>query len=82
LLVFVIRRRPLVEAVLAAVILLPPLASTLWSYGRLSLPAFPLFIVLGEWAAARPRRAAAYYLPAAAGSILLMAYFGAWWWAG
>jgi hypothetical protein len=82
LLVGVARRRPRAEAALTALVVVPPLCSTLWSFGRLSLQAFPLFIVLGGWAARRPWASLAYFVPAAAASAGLMAWFAAWWWAG
>jgi hypothetical protein len=75
-------RRPPAESIFAAAVAVPPLCSTLWSYGRLSLQAFPLFIVMGK-AMARHRWIAALYISlGAAGSSVLMAYFGAWYWAG
>ncbi len=82
LLVFAIRRRPVSESVFAALVILPPLGSTLWSFGRLSLQAFPLFIVLGCWLARRPSWAAVWLLPSAAGLVFLTSYYAAWWWAG
>jgi hypothetical protein len=82
LLLVVIRRRSLAESAFAAAVVIPPLGSSLWSFGRLSLQAFPLFIVLGEWAARRPLLSLVYFIPATAGSMILMAYYAAWWWAG
>lgn len=82
LLLAVFRRRPAAESAFAAAIVVLPLCSTLWSFGRLSVQAFPIFIVLGGWAAARPRISLAYFVPATAGGMVMMAYFSAWWWAG
>ncbi len=82
LLVIALWRRPPAEAIFAAFVAVPPLCSTLWSYGRLSLQAFPIFIVLGRAMARRPSFAAIYFSLGAAGSAVLMAYFGAWYWAG
>ncbi len=82
LLLVVIRRRPLAESAFAAAVVIPPLGSSLWSFGRLSLQAFPLFIALGGWAARWPLLSLLYFLPATAGSMTLMAYYAAWWWAG
>ena len=82
LLVKVLRERPVAESLFAAFVVLLPLCSTLWSFGRLSLQAFPLFVALGAWAARHPRGSLVYFIPAIAGSAVLMAYFGAWWWAG
>jgi hypothetical protein len=82
LLVYCVRRRPVAETALAALVVLPPLSSTLWSFGRLSLQAFPLFIVLGCWASRRPAWSWVYFLPAAAGLGRLAATYSAWWWAG
>lgn len=82
LLLVVVRRRPLAESAFSAAVVIPPLCSSLWSFGRLSLQAFPLFVALGEWAARRPLLSLLYFLPATAGSMILMAYYAAWWWAG
>ncbi len=82
LLMLALRRRPVAESLFAACVLVLPLCSTLWSYGRLSVQAFPIFIVAGSLAARRPAFAAACFAPAAAGSAVLMACFAAWWWAG
>ncbi|MBI3447809.1 MAG: hypothetical protein HY049_02640 [Acidobacteria bacterium] len=75
-------RRPAAEGILAALVAVPPLCATLWSYGRLSLQAFPIFITLGEALARRPKLAAAYVAIGGAGSAVLMAYFAAGYWAG
>jgi len=82
LLLGVLAKRPVAESIFAAAVVLMPLGSTLWSFGRLSLQAFPLFIVLGGWAARRPRGSLAYFVPAGAGGLVLMRYYAAWWWAG
>ena len=82
LLIFCVRRRPLAETALAALVILPPLGSTLWSFGRLSLQAFPIFIVLGAWASRRPAWSVAYFIPATTGLGVLAAYYAAGWWAG
>jgi hypothetical protein len=82
LLVTAIRSRPPAESIFAGSVLVPPLCSTLWSYGRLSLQAFPAFIALGRALARRRWAAVLYVTLAAAGSAILMAYFGAWYWAG
>jgi len=82
LLLVALRRRPLAESIYSAAVVIPPLCSTLWSFGRLSLQAFPLFISLGGVLARRRGLAIAYFVVAAVGSALLMAYFGAWYWAG
>ena len=82
LLVGCVRRRPLAETALAAAVVIPPLGSTLWSFGRLSLQAFPLFIVLGGLAARRPAWSLAWLLPSAAGLAFLASLYAGWWWAG
>lgn len=82
LLVLALRKRPPAESAYSAAVILPPLGSTLWSFGRLSMQAFPLFIVLGRWAARRPLLSLLYFLPASAGTGILMAYYAAGWWAG
>lgn len=82
LLIKVFRERPLAESWLTSAVVLLPLCSTLWSFGRLSLQAFPIFIALGSWAARHPKLSFAWFIPSAAGGAALMAYFGAWWWAG
>ncbi|HXI03615.1 MAG TPA: hypothetical protein VNI57_10615, partial [Candidatus Saccharimonadales bacterium] len=82
LLVYCIRRRPVAETLFAALVVVPPLCSTLWSFGRLSLQAFPLFIVLGCASRRRPAWSMAWFVPATAGMCFLSAYYAAWWWAG
>ncbi len=82
LLVYCVRRRPAAETIFAGLVILPPLCSTLWSFGRLSLQAFPLFIVLGGWLAGRPARAVAWLVVSAGGMAALAAFYAAWWWAG
>lgn len=82
LLVFCVRRRPPAETALAALVILPPLGATLWSFGRLSLQAFPLSIVLGSWAARHKAWSLAWFVPSAAALAFLTSYYAAWWWAG
>ena len=82
ILIFVLWKRPLAESAFAAAIVMLPLTSTLWSFGRLSLQAFPLFVVLGYWASRWPRTSWLYFVPMTAGSLVLMRYYAAWWWAG
>jgi hypothetical protein len=82
LLVCCVRRRPAAETLFAALVVLPPLGATLWSFGRLSLQAFPLFIVLGGWLAGSRARAVAWLLPSAAAQAALAALYAGWWWAG
>ena len=81
-LVPVLRRTPRSWGTFALLSLLVPLSSTLWSFGRLSLVAFPVFAWLGAWA-----RRDAFRLPAYLGVTLplggfLMALFACGWWAG
>jgi hypothetical protein len=71
-------------AIHAAATILVPLCSTVWSFGRIALPAFPIFMILGM-AATSPtgrRLVAIYMMVGAALSSFLMALYAAWWWAG
>ncbi len=70
-------------AIYAAIAVLVPLCSTLWSFGRLALTAFPFFVLIGiSWGERRSRLAALYAALAAPLSGFFMALFAAWWWAG
>ena len=67
----------------AAICVLAPLGATVWSFGRLSLAIFPIFMMIGAACAeGRTRVATAYLLSGSALSGLLMALFANWWWAG
>lgn len=67
----------------ATLCVLAPLGSTVWSFGRLSLPIFPLFMLIGAAVGAgRTRLATLYYFVGSALSGLLMALYANWWWAG
>lgn len=62
---------------------LAPLGSTVWSFGRLSLPIFPIFMLIGAAVGAgRSRVATLYFFIGSALSGLLMALYANWWWAG
>jgi hypothetical protein len=82
LMIYSLRRRPPAESALAAAVILPPLCATLWSFGRLSLQAFPVFIVAGAWANDHRRWSPAWFLPSMTGLCFLTAHYAAWWWAG
>jgi hypothetical protein len=70
-------------AVYAAIAVLLPLCSTLWSFGRMALMAFPVFMVIGlSWAEGRSRPAVLYAAVGATLSGFFMALFASWWWAG
>ncbi len=67
----------------AAVCVLVPLSSTLWSFGRLSLTVFPLFAAGGIMVAKGARTLPVVYgFAGGAVGALLMALYAAWWWAG
>jgi hypothetical protein len=81
-LVPILRRTPRSWGTYALLSLLFPLSSTLWSFGRLSLLAFPVFACLGMW-----MRRDTFRLPAYLGLTLplggfLMTLFACGWWAG
>jgi len=80
---FVYRRlRPSYSLWATAMVLLP-LSSTLWSFGRFALTIFPVFMVLGIAATGRHWRWAALYgVVGATSSGLFKALFANWWWAG
>lgn len=71
-------------SVYAVATILVPLCSTLWSFGRLTLPAFPIFMIIGMAASSHAGRrlVAIYMMLGAALSSFLMALYAAWWWAG
>ena len=78
----VLRRTPRSWATYAVLCVLLPLSSTLWSFGRLSLLAFPVFAALAD-----PLRRTSSGLPAYLSLSLplggfLMALFACGWWAG
>lgn len=69
--------------VYAALAGLLPLCSTVWSFGRLALGVFPLFVIIGvSWAGGGRRLPILYGFVGTALSGLLMALFANWWWAG
>jgi hypothetical protein len=79
----VFRRLRASYAIYAAIAVLVPLSSTLWSFGRLALTAFPFFMLIGvSWAERRSRLALLYAALAAPLSGFFMALFASWWWAG
>ena len=82
LLLPVLRHAPRSWSTFAVLTVLLPLGSTLWSFGRLELVAFPCFAWAG-WAMSRGSFRLAGYL-AFAGPLggLLMAFFACGWWAG
>jgi len=80
---FVVLRLRASYAIHALVTILVPLCSTVWSFGRLALPAFPIFMLIGMASSPAGRRMAAIYMMiGGAVSSFLMALFAAWWWAG
>lgn len=80
---FVIRRLRASYSIYAAIAVLVPLGSTLWSFGRLALTAFPFFMLIGlSWGERQSRLAVLYAALAAPLSGFFMALFSAWWWAG
>ena len=84
LLPLVILRLRAPYAIHAVATILVPLCSTVWSFGRLALPVFPIFMIIGM-AATSPagrRLVGIYMLIGAALSSFLMALYAAWWWAG
>jgi hypothetical protein len=81
-LVPVIRRLPRSWGVYAAVFVLIPLGSTLWSFGRLSLLTFPVFVLAGAAFRANPSLRNAYSAVCLPLGGFLMALFACGWWAG
>ena len=83
MLVFMVRRlRPSYALYTAAAIILA-LGSTLWSFSRLTLTLFPLFVLIGlSWSEGRRCLPTLYAFVSAALGGLLMALFANWWWAG
>lgn len=76
------RLRPSASAYLLVVVVIA-LSSTLWSFGRLMLGAFPLVILAGlSWHDGRRLSLVAGASFGTALSGLLMALYAAWWWAG
>jgi hypothetical protein len=76
------RLRPSYALYATATVLLP-LCSTLWSFGRLALAAFPVFMIIGMASSPWGRRLAIVYgMVSAVLSGLSMALFATWWWAG
>lgn len=70
-------------AIHATATILIPLCSTVWSFGRLALPAFPIFMLIGMVSSPAGRRLTAIYMfIGGALSSFLMALYAAWWWAG
>jgi len=81
-LVPVLRRTPRSWGTYAVLCVLVPLSSTLWSFGRLTLLAFPVFAWLGSWTARDASRLPVYLGLALPLGGLLMALFACGWWAG
>jgi hypothetical protein len=82
LLLPVLRRTPRSWSIYTLLTVLLPLGSTLWSFGRLELLAFPVF-AWGGWTLSRgSSRLAGYLAFAAPLGGLLMAFFACGWWAG
>jgi hypothetical protein len=80
---FMFRRLRRSLAVYAALAVLVPLCSTLWSFGRFSLTVFPAFVMIGlAWGEGRRRLPVLYAFIGATLGGLLMALFANWWWAG
>jgi len=80
---FIFRRLRAPLAVYAAIGVLLPLCSTVWSFGRFALTVFPAFALIGlAWAQGRRRLPILYGFVAATLSGLMMALFANWWWAG
>ncbi|HET6373083.1 MAG TPA: mannosyltransferase family protein [Candidatus Polarisedimenticolia bacterium] len=79
----IIKRMRGSHAAYAVLLILLPLCSTLWSFGRFALTAFPAFMLIGTACAEGRRRLPALYaVMGATLSGLLMALFANWWWAG
>jgi hypothetical protein len=67
----------------AVAVLVVALGSTLWSFSRLVLTLFPLFVLAGlHWSEGRRNVLVFYGFLGATLSGLLMALFANWWWAG
>ena len=77
-----IRRFPRSWGTHAALSVLVPLGSTLWSFGRLSLSTFPAFALAGEVSRGRPGVLNAYLAVCLPLGGLLMALFACGWWVG
>ena len=83
LLPIVYRKLRLSYALWATAMVLLPLSSTLWSFGRFALTVFPVFIVIGMgWTGRHKRLVALYGFIGATVSGLFMALFANWWWVG
>ena len=79
---FLFRRFPRSWTTHALLSVLVPLGSTLWSFGRLSLAAFPVYVLAGETFRRRPAFQLAYLGICLPLSGLLMAMFACGWWVG
>ena len=67
----------------AAAALVIAFGSTLWSFGRLMLGVFPVFVAVGAlWADGRRVATGALLWVGAVTSGLVMVLYAAWWWAG
>jgi hypothetical protein len=67
----------------ATAVLVVALGSTLWSFSRLALTIFPLFVLAGlSWSEGRRAVLVAYAFLGTTLSGLLIALFANWWWAG
>jgi hypothetical protein len=67
----------------AAAALVIAFGSTLWSFGRLMLGVFPVFVAVGAmWADGRRVVTGALMWVGAVTSGLVMVLYAAWWWAG
>jgi hypothetical protein len=78
----ILRRFPRSWATHALLSVLVPLGSTLWSFSRLSLAAFPFHVLAGEASRRRPGFLLAYLGLCLPLSGLLMAMFACGWWVG
>jgi len=61
---------------------LVPLCSTLWSFSRLALAVFPVFVLLGLAAKRRPDLVSLYFAVSFPLAGFLMTLFACGWWAG
>jgi len=82
-LILMVRRLPISYTIYTAAGLALALGSTLWSFSRIAVTLFPLFVLLGlSWAEGRRCVPLIYGFVGITTSGLLMVLFANWWWAG
>jgi hypothetical protein len=83
MLVFMVRRLRTSYTLYTAAAIVLALGSSLWSFSRLALTLFPLFILIGlSWSEGRRCLPTLYAFVGATLGGFLMALFANWWWVG